>query len=192
MVEAILCPDWQDRYYSYNSNWAPDQEMASMRNGSGDDWFLLFGPFGAGIKGLAHESEVAGDESLLKAARASLPEEFQTFLNEPAFSWDWMSFCYWCAPSDRTWNRVAHPDAGRAVIEDGSIEYLALLHEPANAYVEFAERYYEVAIPEQSVAAIFRCVPLTSSLVLSINPQLSLADVAADAQEIGYPVSSDA
>ena len=192
MVEAIVCPDWQDRFYSYNSRWGPNVEMASMRNGSGDDWFLLFGPFGAGIKGLAHESEVAGDAVLLQTARASIPVAFQSFLNEPAFSWNCMSFCYWRRPDDDGWIRVVHPDASRAAMEDGSSEFLALLHTPATAYVEFAEWYYEVSLPVSSVEAIFGHAPLTSVLVQSINPELSLAEVVADAQEIGYPVSSDA
>lgn len=37
MLEAILSPDWEGRYYSFNSRWAPKQEMASMRNGEGDE-----------------------------------------------------------------------------------------------------------------------------------------------------------
>jgi hypothetical protein len=192
MLEAIVCPEWPDRYYSYNRKWGPGEEMSSMRNGSGDDWFLLFGQFGAGIKGLAHESQVAGDSELLLAARTSLPTNFQSFLAEPAFSWDWMSFCYWRSQSDESWNRVVHPDPGKAEVDDGSEEFLALLHEPARAYVEFAEWYYEVSIPEDSVETLYLCKPLTDSLVKSLNPELSLKDIASDATEIGYPLSSDA
>jgi hypothetical protein len=192
MIEAIVCPEWSDRYYSYNCKWAPDLEMSSMRNGSGDDWFLLFGPFGAGIKGLAHESSIAGDSELLLAARTSIPESFQSFLTEPAFSWDWMSFCYWRGKSEESWNRVVHPDPGKREVDDGSEEFLALLHQPARAYVEFAEWYYEVSVPEESVEALYRCTALTNSLVQSINPELSLSSVASDAMEIGYPLSSDA
>ena len=191
MIEAIVCPEWEDRYYSYNCKWGPDLEMASMRNGSGDDWFLLFGPFGAGIKGLAHESPLAGDPVLLLAARTSIPEDFQSFLTEPAFSWNAMSFCYWLGKSDRAWNRVVHPDSERTEVDDGSEEFLALLHQPARAYVEFAEWYYEVSIPEESVEALYRYTPLTNSLVQSINPELAVSSVASDAVEIGYPLSSD-
>ena len=34
MLDAILCAEWEDRYYSFNSKWADDQNMASMRDGS--------------------------------------------------------------------------------------------------------------------------------------------------------------
>ena len=46
VLGAILSPEWDLRYYSF-SKWAEGEMMASMRNGSGDDWFLLFGPPGA-------------------------------------------------------------------------------------------------------------------------------------------------
>lgn len=37
MLEAIVCPEWEYRYYSYNSRWSSGEEMASMRNGQGDE-----------------------------------------------------------------------------------------------------------------------------------------------------------
>ena len=192
MLDAIVCPDWEFRYYSYNSRWAPGEEMASMRNGSGDDWFLLFGPFGAGLKGLAHEYEQAGDADLLNQARSSLPAEFKTFLDEPAFGWEWMSFCYWRRPSDSAWERVIHPEAMKATRADGSSELLLLLYADAQAYVAFAEDYYEVALPKDAVEAVFRLDPLTDALVRSINPELTLAQVVEDAHEIGYLVTGTA
>src|ERR1700722_13099293 len=57
MLDAILCPEWQYRYHSFNANWAAGEEMASMRNGCGDDYFIVFSGADAIIKGFAHESE---------------------------------------------------------------------------------------------------------------------------------------
>jgi hypothetical protein len=186
MLEAVVCPEWEHRCCSCNSNWGEGEEMASMRNGEGDDWFLLIGPFGAGIKGLAHETQLAGDEELLSEARRCTPSTFSSFLKEPAFSWDSMSFCYWRSPQDRTWSRVVHPRAERRELEDGSAELLALLYEPAAAYVEFAESYYERVLPLPVVEAIYRNEPLTEAAVRALNPEYSLAAAAADAAEIGF------
>jgi hypothetical protein len=36
MLDAIVCPEWEHRYYSFNANWAADEVMGSMRDGSGD------------------------------------------------------------------------------------------------------------------------------------------------------------
>ena len=42
LLEAILCLDWEYRYFSFDAHWSKNQEMASMRDGSGGHWFLLF------------------------------------------------------------------------------------------------------------------------------------------------------
>ena len=32
-LEAILCQDWQYRYYSYQKDWSVNEEVCEMRNG---------------------------------------------------------------------------------------------------------------------------------------------------------------
>ena len=39
VLDAILSPVWEDRYYSFDAHWAQGKLMASMRNGQGDHWF---------------------------------------------------------------------------------------------------------------------------------------------------------
>ncbi|HEX6285588.1 MAG TPA: hypothetical protein VFZ71_11970, partial [Pyrinomonadaceae bacterium] len=53
MLDAILMPDWEYRFYSFDANWSDDEMLASMRNGSGDSFFILFNSAGAIIKGYA-------------------------------------------------------------------------------------------------------------------------------------------
>jgi hypothetical protein len=186
MVEAIVCPEWEDRYYSFNASWGEGEELGSMRNGSGDDWFLLFGPFGAAIKGLAHESPLAREKAFAAEVQRQVPKAFSSFLNEPAFGMDWISYCHWRGPKDAVWHKVAHPDPALANVKDGSEEYLALLHEPASSYVEFAKWYYEIELPLAAVEHIYSHGPLTDTLVTSLNPELAYAQAEAFAAEIGY------
>src|SRR5678816_1485060 len=57
-LDLILSPEWEYRYYSFNAAWSPSELMASMRDGCGDEWWLVFHAHGwAALKGLAHESE---------------------------------------------------------------------------------------------------------------------------------------
>src|SRR5436190_14373244 len=95
MLDAIICPEWEYRYHSYNSKWAPGEEMASMRNGCGDDWFLLFDEFGAALKGFAHEYPLAGDAAFAARIQQDVPAGFASFLREPAFGMESASFCLW-------------------------------------------------------------------------------------------------
>ena len=44
MLEAIVSPEWEYRYFSFNRLWdeSKGERMASMRNGSGDEYFIVF------------------------------------------------------------------------------------------------------------------------------------------------------
>src|SRR5438105_3956555 len=55
MLDAILCPEWEFRYYSFNAAWDAGEQMGSMRNGSGDNFFAHFSPAGCWLKGFAHD-----------------------------------------------------------------------------------------------------------------------------------------
>ncbi len=187
MLEAIVCPEWEDRYYSFNASWSESESMGSMRNGSGDDWFILFGDFGAAIKGLAHETSFAADKAFSSEVQRQVPQTFASFLAEPAFGMDWLSYCYWRAVDDSGWQKVVHPDTALSLSEDGSSEYLALLIEPAASYKNFAKWYYEIDISVAAIESIYNHSPLSEKLVSSLNPEVSLEQAQEAAAEIGYP-----
>lgn len=180
MLDAILCPEWQYRYYSFNCGWATGAQMASMRDGCGDDWFLLFDSVGAALKGFAHE--LAEDKSFGAKIRAQVPGEFSEFLNEPAFSMHDATFCFWRKADDSVWGKVEG-----SLIEDGSDELLASLVAGPDGYVAWAEDYFEVPVSRQAVCAVFEHAPLTDEIIHTLNPDAELAFVYGEAAEIGYP-----
>lgn len=71
-LDALMSEEWQYRYYSFNAAWAPGERMASMRNGSGDDWFIVFAPAGVFVKSFGHE-HIRGDVAVT-SSRASSPQ----------------------------------------------------------------------------------------------------------------------
>lgn len=184
MLDAILCPEWEYRYYSFNSKWGSGEEMASMRNGSGDDWFLLLGSVGAALKGFAHE--LADDPELAQNIQAQVSPDFASFLGEPAFSMQHATFCYWRKNSDLSWNRV-----DSTLTDDGSDDMLALLVSGPSAYKAWAESYYEVSVPLEAVEALFSHQPLNDSMIVALNPAADLSSVYLDAREIGYPQNAE-
>ncbi|HWY24564.1 MAG TPA: hypothetical protein VNX47_06575 [Nevskia sp.] len=187
MLDAIVCPEWEYRYYSYNSRWSFREEMASMRNGQGDEWFLLFDSAGAALKGLDHESPIARNAAFPEEIQRVVPPSFSSFLHEPAFSIDHASFCYWRGVSESAWSRVAHPDPVFANTEDGSETFLALLVTPPLFYQEFALDYYERELPLAAIEHIYANAPLSQELIRTLNPDLGLNDALESASEIAYP-----
>jgi hypothetical protein len=187
MLDAIICPEWLYRYYSYNSKWGDNKEMASMRDGCGDDWFLLFDENGAALKGFAHESPFAKDVSLISRIQKTVPSVFASFLHEPAFTMDRASFCIWRRFTDQKWN-VVSPLGGYVLPEqDGSAELIGIFDGNPESYKNWATDYYEREVPLVAVKAIYEHQPLSEQLVANLNPDISLSDTYADALEIGYP-----
>jgi hypothetical protein len=191
MLDAILCPDWEYRYHSYNAQWAEGEEMASMRDGNGGDYFILFTQAGVIMKGFAHDSET-WQRALERGQRPvpgvfnGVPEEFAGFLTEPAFSMDETTFCLWRRRADPTWQTGAiDPLDGED--PDGSAELLRLLDGDPETYRTWSEDYFETSVNRSAVDDVLSHRPLTEEIVKALNPELSLADLAVDLSEIAYP-----
>src|SRR5437016_1477740 len=108
MLDAILSPNWQYRYYSFNCKWSRGKMLASMRDGCGDDYHLLFTRHGAILKGFAHESKMSPygrpDKKPWPGIFDQVPKEFKTFLTQPAFNINDTTFCIWRRYKDPSWN----------------------------------------------------------------------------------------
>ncbi|MFB7719846.1 hypothetical protein [Nocardia sp. NPDC056100] len=195
MLEAILSPDWVDRYYSFNAAWDEGQEMASMRNGSGDEYSIVFSAAGAYIRGFAHESPMspyANDGEPWPGVIDEVPDAFTPFVTEPAFSDQnkvpVLTVCLWRAATDDRWQHgVIEFPLGSGDL-DGSAELFQLLVDRSpEAFQRFAEDYYEVDVDLNVVRAVYDLRPLDQGLVSSLNAELTLADLADDLAAIGYP-----
>ena len=187
MLDAILCPEFEYRYFSFDAAWGDDEQMASMRNGEGDHWFLHLSDCGAALKGFVKELPRGEARAMARLVQRSVPAEFGAFLHEPAFSMDSVSYCFWRRSGDRAWSKVAHPDAGLEHWTDGSADYLSILLAPASCYYDYATDYFECEPPLASIEHIYAMAPLSGAIVKSLNPQLSLAEAQASAAAIGYP-----
>jgi hypothetical protein len=187
MMDAILSPEWERRYYSFDSQWADDEMMASMRNGSGDHWFALLTSAGVALHGLAHEYPTFRENLPWPGIFDSLPREFRAnFLKEPAFDTANSTFCIWRRASDVAWScgAVQLPPGEDP---DGSAWLLEILAGEPAQYAQFAAEYYDRAIDLADVAAVYRHTALTEALVKRLNPEVSLESLAGDMMEIGYP-----
>jgi len=190
MLDAILSPEWEYRYYSFNSKWADGQMLASMRNGSGDDYFILFNAHGAILKGFAHEAPMSPyarePKQVWPGVLDEVPNEFADFLTEPAFSINDTTFCLWRRYSDSKWQTgdVKYPADDDP---DGAEDLLGLLTGGVCDYQEFAQSYFEKALPLSAIEYVYQQRPLTNEFVALLNPEIDLASLRDDIEEINYP-----
>jgi hypothetical protein len=143
MLDAIISPEWESRYYSFNSKWSQGEEMASMRNASGDEYFLLFTAAGAILKGFAHESPMSPyrhrPPKVWEGLLDNVPKEFASFLTEPAFDMEATTVCIWRTYADKTRQRgkIDFPERDDP---DGSKDLLFILDGNPRTYTDWGKR----------------------------------------------------
>lgn len=193
-LDAIVSPDWDRRYYSYNSHWGKNEQMGSMRNGCGDEFFVLFNSHGCFIKGFAHESAMSSWgtdrqkpwEGLLKG----LPIEFKEAAEEPAFSMDNISFCLWRAYQDREW-QIGKFEFEEDEDPDGSGFLLEIFDGKPSSYQEFANDYYELELEHPMIENIYKHRPITIERTKKLNSEVDFDLLSKDLIEIGYPIDKE-
>lgn len=190
MLDAILSPQWDLRFYSFDHQWNENSMMASMRDGSGDHLFMLFNASGAIIKGFAHESPMspfhARPPRVWRGVLDDVPAEFANFLSEPAFSIEETTFCLWRLEAQSHWQRgdTEFPDDENP---DGSRDLLLMFDGQAQTYRDWAQDYYEQPVDLRVVSLVYKHHPLWDDMVRKLNPELTSAALTKDAQEISYP-----
>jgi hypothetical protein len=189
MLDAIISRNWDYRYYSFNAHWSEGERMGSMRNGQGDDFFALFNAAGCFLKGFGHESPMSPwsrrPKSIWPGILDSVPAEFATCLEEPAFNMEDTTFCIWRRYSDKSW-RCGVIDFPEGPDPDGSHYLLSRLDGEPESYQAWAEDYYERAVDLAAVRQVYAHKPLNEKLVRQLNPEVSLKELAEDSKEIGY------
>ena len=190
LLDAILCPEWEYRFHSFDARWNEGKEMASLRNGGSGAYFILFGPVGAILKGVELDSPVwqraQGQDRPIPGLFDEVPADFDGFLTEPAFTIKDSTFCLWRRRSDLAW-QAGKVDLGEGDDPDGSAGLLHLLDGAPEAYRLWAEEYFEVTVERWAVDWIMAHRPLTEEVVRALNPEMTLLDLAADVAEIAYP-----
>jgi hypothetical protein len=162
-LDAILCADWESRYYSFNARRAPNEQMASMRNGCGDEWYST-------------------------ALQAAVPSTMPRFSTQAAFSWQHTTFVYVA----ETLHATPHRLYGKTCIdafENGAVEFLVHLTGNTERYVAHAAEYFEAKIDLALVEHVFALKPLTAELVTALGSERSLDELANDVNEIDYPMT---
>lgn len=186
VLDAILEQEWEYRYYSYNKDWADDEEFFEMRNGSGDHMLILFKQDACVINGFAHEYPQQDKQKLTK----DLPSIFEEFIfGEPVKSIG-TTFCIWTIKQNN-WQvgQVGQLES----YEDHSVKMLNIFDGDLQTYINWATDYYEGSyvqsgIPLETVNQIYDGQTLTKPMVLTIVKELQdWGLLEADLIEIGYP-----
>jgi hypothetical protein len=167
-----------------------------MRNGSGDEYSIVFFPGGAFVRGFAHESVMSPlrrePRSLCPGMTEGMPEKFQEFVDEPAFSngdgVPLMTVVLWRGTEARSWSHGNIEQAAEESDDDGSgWLFEQLLDGSPRGYVDYARDYFGLDLELSDVAAVYEGITLTPEKMSSLNPARDWDELVEDLELIGYP-----
>ncbi len=176
LLDAIIMPEWELRYFSFDCHWDGEEMMASMKNGSGNEYFLLFNKHGVIGKVFIKNMQLSENEK--KELFTKIPSLYESFKQEEAFSLDNISFFFWRSNNENSW--VSEPMTE-------NLFYLNFLTGNPNIYKEWAEEYYEKKFNIDVIQDIFLHKPLTTEIISKLNTEIKIEDLSEDLEEIGYP-----
>ena len=171
-LDAIIEPEWEYRYFSYDSNWAVDEEMASMRDGQGGHWFILFKNELIGYKCISPEDGLMDN---LEDIKDNLPEEYLEFINEPAF---------YVNEASSIWilNQGQWVKFGKDIVY--LIDLAQIENWTACNYKKWADEYYERDFDLNAIESVFKH-KVDKETISKLNPVISIEDLEKDFKEIG-------
>lgn len=174
-------PEWEHRYFSFNGNWEQcrNEKMASMRDGSGNEYFLHFSETGV-VGKVLYEHKLKNASLLL----ADVPDHFSSFKNEAAFNLDNATFYFWRNYGDETWSVLPN--------DLKSYPLIGFLVGDAPYYHGWAEEYYDRKINLETLTEIFNSLAINLKILEKLNPELNNEALSEDILEIfGNPQKSD-
>ncbi len=173
LIDAILMPEWEYRYFSFNCNWDGNrgEMMASMRDGSGSEYFINFTKHGVAGKVLFN-----GQLPDASAFLSHVPDSFSDFKVELAFNLTNATFFFWRERDSCVWESspnhlTCHP-------------LLGFLIGGFKNYFDWAEGYYEKSIDHDVLKDVFTSLTVNDYQLSILNPDLSLEDLEKDLKEI--------
>jgi hypothetical protein len=182
VLDAIICQEWEYRYYLYNSKWAEDEEYFGMRDGAGDLMDILFLQNHCVISGFAHEFQYNQKSDLTK----NLPEIYNQFIFDEPVATNGTTFCLWT-------NETQNWEVGEIKdFNDNSEDLLAIFDGNPQTYINWASEYFDesykkTGIPLKTVTEIYQGKTLTKEMVLSIVDQIEDWELLEeDLKEINY------
>lgn len=193
LLDAILSPQRKYRYFSFDAFWGPDEQMASMSNGSGDEYSIVFATAGTYLRGFDHESDLSPFIRQPPAVQAglweSVPAALESARTEPAFTMDGIpsvTIALWRLRTDNEWSfgQATAPEIG----DDGGTWLFEQLDGSEGSYTSFAQEYYERDIDAATVERIMGYAPIREQDVVALNAELTLAELDADLAQIRYPM----
>ncbi|WP_406095643.1 hypothetical protein [Kitasatospora purpeofusca] len=190
LLDSIL-----DRHvprHGFVRDWRAGVDLATMDNGSGDQYAIVFDAAGVFLYGFDHESDASPwrdeDREHWPGLLDGLPASLAHYAQAPEFQFEGLfdaTVCAWRESGAAEWR--CGPVEFAPDETDGAEGLFGLLVDgDPEAYAGFAEDYFERAVDREAVAAVLAGAPLTRRTVESLSADADFGAVVARARAMGF------
>lgn len=191
-LDLVLLSDPYDRMFSYEPNWRGDTNLASMNNGAGGEYRIIFDTFGTLVMAFDHESPLSPwntpNKELVEGLVDGIPKELTPLVTDPAFAAQEspaaeVTFCAW-AKTDAVDGWITGP-----LEDDGGAAWLleVVMGDAASLYTSFLNEVREPALMPEQLAPFFALEPISHALLEELGSELATKEVLAGLATLGYP-----
>jgi hypothetical protein len=193
MLDVVL--DGFAPKHGYFPGWREGVDLATMENGSGDLYGIVFDPAGVFLYGFDHECDATPWREWPRAhwpgLLEGLPAALAHYPADPELQFEGFfdaTVCAWRETGATSWQ------CGPVVFEPGESDgaswlFGVLTDGSAEAVCSDAEDYYERPVDRQAVDALLAGAPLNPRTVGALNPAAAFEAMAERARLLGYAVA---
>ena len=171
-ITAVFDVEYGEPQFAFDPRWGKHEQIATNKNGSGDELFIHFTQEGCFIKGFAHESEMTpykrDDRSIWPGVLDNVPAEFKPSLTEPAFDPNSTTFAIWRTNSANEWSTgdITFPDGD---YKDGSADLLEPITYSVFDLSDWLSENYETEVDSDIIQSVFAGGPLSDAQMSKLN-----------------------
>ncbi|MEV0189809.1 hypothetical protein AB0I39_14890 [Kitasatospora purpeofusca] len=190
LLDSILDP--HAPMHAFVRHWREGVDLATMDNGSGDDYAIVFDPAGVFLSGFDHESDASPwrdeDREHWPGLLDGLPASLAHYAQTPEFQFEGFfdaTVCAWRERAAAEW-RCGPVEFGAGETDGAEGLFGLLVGEGPEAYAGFAEDCFGRPVDRAAVAAVLAGGPLTRRTVEALSTGADFEAVAARARAMGF------
>ncbi|WP_442277136.1 hypothetical protein [Terrabacter sp. 2YAF2] len=194
VLDVAMSPDDEpdDRIFRFDPRDPSGVAMASMDNGQGDRYYIAFGETAVFGWGFAHEYPMnpfmRTPVEVWPGLLDGMPAPLESLTQEERFQLanTFMATAAFWSEDGRTWGAGSATAPPADPSADGAAELFELLLEgDPQAYVRFAQEYFELDPSEVAVGAVYRSEPLDPAILAELNADAEYEDVREQLDAMG-------
>lgn len=195
VLDAILSGKNQNNrlwYYNFEPNWKSKQALASMWDGMGGDFSIIFAPYGVVIKGFDNKSAMTSYITAFKRGQKpqawpgiydNMPLHLRKLIDD--LQPNDVSYCLWWDIASPEWKR-GNIDFVDCKDPDGSEKHLAIFDGHPLTFQNFARVYYEQVVPLELISLIYRHRPISNETITALSPKVDVSQMQSLIHSIEY------